>query len=98
MVGKWTKTVLALLPATLKEINANPEIQLMNSIHRAQRKKAGKIAKPINSMAYDTLYRLRNQAVVERRKDGVYQLTPWELHDHHRMLVACLYGGREEKQ
>jgi hypothetical protein len=74
MKQEWTKIVLSLLPATVREINANPRVREMNLIHWAKREKAGSYYDPVNSMAYDTLYRLRERGVVERDEDGVYHI------------------------
>jgi hypothetical protein len=71
----WTQAVLALLPATVREINSNPVIRQMNEKHLQQRKQRGAfITWPVNSMAYDTLYRLRAQGKVKRDDNGVYRL------------------------
>lgn len=70
----WKTVVLSLLPATMKEINENPCVRAMNKEHREQRVEKGSWPKPVNCMAYDTLYRLRQKGIVERSQTGVYRL------------------------
>jgi hypothetical protein len=91
MKQRWTTIVLSLLPATLKEINADARIAAMNVFHRQSRRaRQGQgWAQPVNSMAYDTLYRLRKRGVVVREDNGVYRLVTQDEYMYTRGEYEC---------
>jgi hypothetical protein len=74
MKQPWTERILELLPNSVWELNAHPVIKEMNRQHRADRAARGSWEAPVNSMAYDTLYRLRKRGVVERDEEGWYYI------------------------
>jgi hypothetical protein len=89
MKQHWTDEIVKLLPATLKEINANPRIASMNTYHRIARHVKGSWSEPVNSMAYDTLYRLRKRGLVTREDNGVYRLVMNDEYMYTRGEYEC---------
>lgn len=76
----WTSVVLAALAQrsyTTAQLRALPQLAAMHAQHLQERAKHTTLANfinPVNSMVYDTLYRLRRQGKVVRGEDGVYHL------------------------
>jgi hypothetical protein len=91
MKQRWTPLVLSLLPATCAEINKDPRIAAMNVLHRySRRARQGQgWAQPVNSMAYDTLYRLRKQGRVVRLSNGVYRLVTQDEYMYTKGEYEC---------
>jgi hypothetical protein len=78
MKQPWTEVILELLPNSVWELNRHPKIMEMNAKHRADRVARGSWDTPVNSMAYDTLYRLRKRGIVERDEEGWYYVVDGE--------------------
>lgn len=92
MKQQWTHVVVTMLsmkPMTCREINETAQVIAMNAQHRRERVHNGSWERPVNSMAYSTLYRLKKRGLVTRDEKGIYRLVTCDEYMYERGEYEC---------